>query len=80
MRRANTTLPDRPDGVGEVYSGGARHGLRDGQFTVEAPKSDGFASDRTIDGETVTVRGAMVNGVPRVETAFIRGKFPGKTP
>lgn len=31
-------------------------------------------------GKTVTIRGAMVNGVPRTGTAFIQEKFPGKTP
>nr|WP_308406118.1 DUF6531 domain-containing protein [Streptomyces sp. TML10] len=46
----------------------------------DLPESGGFVVDRTIDGETVTIRGAMVNGVPRVGTAFIQDKFPGKTP
>ncbi|CAM5270990.1 hypothetical protein GCM10010345_60180 [Streptomyces canarius] len=46
----------------------------------DLPESGGFVVDRTIDGETVTIRGAMVNGIPRVGTAFIQDKFPGKTP
>ncbi|WP_229816322.1 RHS repeat-associated core domain-containing protein [Streptomyces lucensis] len=46
----------------------------------DLPEAGGFVVDRTIDGETVTIRGAMVNGVPRVGTAFIQDKFPGKTP
>ncbi|MBJ7901766.1 hypothetical protein IF655_00420 [Streptomyces sp. DSM 110735] len=37
-------------------------------------------SDDLIDGELVTIRGAMVKGIPRVGTAFIQDKFPGKTP
>lgn len=46
----------------------------------DLPEAGGFVVDRTIDGETVTIRGAMVNGVPRIGTAFIKEKFPGKTP
>ncbi len=46
----------------------------------DLPKSGGFVVDRTIHGETVTIRGAMVNAIPRVGTAFSRDKFPGKTP
>ncbi|MGW7529788.1 DUF6531 domain-containing protein [Streptomyces sp. NPDC054783] len=46
----------------------------------DLPESGGFVVDRTIDGETVTIRGAMVNGIPRIGTAFIQEKFPGKTP
>ncbi|MGW4443447.1 hypothetical protein [Streptomyces sp. NPDC004682] len=37
-------------------------------------------SDDLIDGELATIRGAMVKGIPRVGTAFIQDKFPGKTP
>ena len=46
----------------------------------DLPESGGFVVDRTIDGETVTIRGAMVGGVPRIGTAFISEKFPGTTP
>ncbi|WP_019982877.1 RHS repeat domain-containing protein [Streptomyces sp. Amel2xE9] len=46
----------------------------------DLPESGGFVVDRMIDGEKVTIRGAMVNGIPRVGTAFISSKFPGSTP
>ncbi len=35
------------------------------------PASGPFEVQRVIYGETVTIRGAMVNGVPRIGTAFI---------
>jgi RHS repeat-associated protein len=44
----------------------------------DLPESGGFVVNRTIDGEVVTIRGAMVQGVPRVGTAFIAERFPGK--
>lgn len=40
------------------------------------PKSGPFEATRTIAGESVTIRGAMVNGVPKIGTAFIRSAFP----
>ncbi|BBJ43934.1 hypothetical protein SSPO_066520 [Streptomyces antimycoticus] len=43
----------------------------------DLPDAGGFVVKRTIDGEVVTIRGAMVKGVPRVGTAFIEDKFPG---
>lgn len=33
--------------------------------------------NREIGGETVTIRGAIVNGVPKLGTALIPEKFPG---
>jgi hypothetical protein len=45
--------------------------------TCGLPASGRFEVDRLVHGETVTIRGAMVNGVPRIGTAFIRSKFPG---
>jgi hypothetical protein len=35
------------------------------------PESDPFEVTRTIQGEEVTIRGAVVNGVPKIGTAFI---------
>jgi hypothetical protein len=45
--------------------------------TCGLPASGPFEVQRVIYGETVTIRGAMVNGVPRIGTAFIPSKFPG---
>lgn len=41
------------------------------------PASGKFEVTRTILGETVTVRGAVVKGVVRVSTAFVPAKYPG---
>ena len=42
------------------------------------PTTGRFEVQRVIYGETVTIRGAIVNGVPRIGTAFVPSKFPGK--
>ncbi len=46
----------------------------------DLPQAGKFEVDRTIAGEQVTIRGAMVNGVPRIGTAFIPSAFPGNVP
>jgi hypothetical protein len=38
---------------------------------VGLPESGPFEVTRTIQGEVVTIRGAVVNGVPKIGTAFI---------
>ena len=43
-------------------------GLSDG---AGLPESGPFEVTRTIQGEAVTIRGAVVNGVPKIGTAFI---------
>ncbi|WP_405692724.1 Hint domain-containing protein [Streptomyces sp. NBC_01185] len=43
----------------------------------DLPAAGRYEVSRVIEGETVTIRGAIVNGVPRLGTAFIPGKFPG---
>jgi hypothetical protein len=44
---------------------------------TDLPAAGRYEVNREISGETVTIRGAVVNGVPRLGTAFIPGKFPG---
>jgi hypothetical protein len=41
------------------------------------PASGKFQVTRTILGETVTIRGAVVKGVIRISTAFVPAKYPG---
>lgn len=48
--------------------------LNDGS---DLPTSGVFEVSRTIYGESVTIRGAVVDGVPRIGTAFIPSAFPG---
>ncbi|MFC3998398.1 polymorphic toxin-type HINT domain-containing protein [Nocardiopsis sediminis] len=43
---------------------------------ADLPQSGRFEVSRIIEGEQVTIRGAMVNGVPRIGTAFIPSAFP----
>ncbi|MCZ7416925.1 polymorphic toxin-type HINT domain-containing protein [Streptomyces sp. WMMC897] len=43
----------------------------------DLPTAGRFEVGRVIDGENVTIRGAVVNGVPRIGTAFNPDKFPG---
>jgi hypothetical protein len=43
----------------------------------DLPGSGRFEVTRNIDGETVVIRGAVVDGVPRLGTAYIPAKFPG---
>jgi hypothetical protein len=43
----------------------------------DLPDRGRFEVDRVINGEVVTIRGAVVNGIPRLGTAFISSKFPG---
>ncbi|MET9557351.1 polymorphic toxin-type HINT domain-containing protein [Streptomyces sp. NPDC006645] len=51
--------------------------LGDGPMTQKPGGRPGeFELDRVIDGETVTIRGRMVNGVVRISTAFIPAKRP----
>ncbi|WP_418958856.1 polymorphic toxin-type HINT domain-containing protein [Streptomyces tritici] len=42
---------------------------------TDLPASGKYVVTRVIEGETVTIRGAVVNGVPRLGTAFIPAKF-----
>ncbi|MFD6201445.1 Hint domain-containing protein, partial [Streptomyces rubiginosohelvolus] len=44
---------------------------------ADLPAAGRFEVRRVIDGENVTIRGAVVNGVPRIGTAFNPDKFPG---
>ena len=46
----------------------------------DLPQVGRFEVARTIGGEQVTIRGAMVNGIPRLGTAFIPSAFPGGAP
>lgn len=41
------------------------------------PTSGKFQVTRTILGEGVTIRGAVVNGVVRIGTSFVAAKYPG---
>jgi hypothetical protein len=43
----------------------------------DLPTQGRFEVDRVINGEVVTIRGAVVNGIPRLGTAFISSKFTG---
>ncbi|SDY28376.1 intein C-terminal splicing region/intein N-terminal splicing region [Amycolatopsis xylanica] len=62
-------------------AGGREQALKrivDSLHTIDdLPASGAFEVLRTIEGEVVTIRGAVVNGIPRLGTAFIAGKFPG---
>jgi uncharacterized protein YukE len=42
------------------------------------PANGKFIVTRTINGQEITIRGAMVNGVPRIGTAFDPSLYPGK--
>ncbi|GAA2577399.1 hypothetical protein [Streptomyces lienomycini] len=44
---------------------------------ADLPEAGRFEVSRVIDGEVVTIRGAVVKGIPRIGTAFIPEKFPG---
>lgn len=44
---------------------------------ADLPERGRFEVERVINGEVVTIRGAVVNGIPRLGTAFISSKFPG---
>lgn len=46
----------------------------------DLPPAGPFVVTRIIDGAQVTIRGAMVNGIPKIGTAFIRAAFPGAAP
>ena len=46
----------------------------------DLPASGPFVVTRVINGAEVTIRGAMVNGIPKVGTAFIAAAFPGAAP
>jgi hypothetical protein len=46
----------------------------------DLPASGPFAVTRIINGAEVTIRGAMVNGIPKIGTAFIAAAFPGAAP
>ena len=46
----------------------------------DLPEAGPFAVTRMIDGAQVTIRGAMVNGIPKIGTAFIADAFPGVVP
>ncbi len=46
----------------------------------DLPESGPFVVTRIIDGAEVTIRGAMVNGIPKIGTAFIADAFPGVGP
>ncbi|MFG2334635.1 polymorphic toxin-type HINT domain-containing protein [Streptomyces sp. NPDC048604] len=52
--------------------------LGDGPMTQKPGGQPGeFELTRVIDGESVTIRGRMVNGIARISTAFIPAKHPG---
>ncbi|MFB7271605.1 polymorphic toxin-type HINT domain-containing protein [Streptomyces sp. NPDC056244] len=52
--------------------------LGDGPMTQKPGGQPGeFELSRVVDGETVTIRGRMVNGIARISTAFIPAKHPG---
>jgi hypothetical protein len=42
----------------------------------DLPASGRFQVTRIIGGENVTIQGAMVNGVPRIGTAYIPATYP----
>lgn len=44
---------------------------------TDLPAAGQYEVNREIAGEIVTIRGAVVDGVPRLGTAFIPAKFPG---
>ncbi|MFK4222045.1 polymorphic toxin-type HINT domain-containing protein [Streptomyces sp. NPDC019890] len=44
---------------------------------TDLPVAGKYEVNRLIAGEVVTIRGAVVNGVPRLGTAFIPAKFTG---
>ncbi|MFD6275438.1 Hint domain-containing protein [Streptomyces sp. NPDC060209] len=70
-------------GFGDLVakSGGREQALRSIMDSLKGatdlPAAGKYEVSRVIGGETVTIRGAVVNGVPRLGTAFIPGKFPG---
>lgn len=43
----------------------------------DLPASGPFVATRMVNGAEVTIRGAMVNGIPKIGTAFIAAAFPG---
>ncbi|MFD8967292.1 Hint domain-containing protein [Streptomyces sp. NPDC059568] len=52
--------------------------LGDGPMTQKPGGQPGeFELSRVVEGETVTIRGRMVNGIARISTAFIPAKHPG---
>ncbi|WP_066953236.1 Hint domain-containing protein [Streptomyces lushanensis] len=52
--------------------------LGDGPMTQKPGGRPGeFELRRVVEGETVTIRGRMVNGIARISTAFIPAKHPG---
>jgi hypothetical protein len=47
--------------------------LRD---ATDLPAAGKFEVSREVEGENVTIRGFMLNGIPRLGTAFNPDKFP----
>jgi hypothetical protein len=45
---------------------------------TDLPERGVYEVSRVVDGQAVTIRGAVVNGVPRLGTAFNPSKFTGK--
>jgi hypothetical protein len=43
------------------------------------PANGPFEVTRTINGQEITIRGAIVNGVPKIGTAFDPSAFPGNS-
>ncbi len=43
---------------------------------TDLPPGGFYEVTRVIEGEVVTIRGVVIDGVPRLGTAFIRAKFP----
>lgn len=62
-------------------SGGKKEAMKRIVYSLgdksDLPKKGSFEVERNIGGETVTIRGAVVDGTPRIGTAFIASKYPG---
>ncbi|MFC6014101.1 hypothetical protein [Nocardia lasii] len=43
----------------------------------DLPDAGQYEVGRVINGESVTIRGAVIDGVPRISTAFIPSKYLG---
>jgi hypothetical protein len=77
---------DRPEhGLGDlVNEAGGRpeamrvivNSLQDGDGL---PANGKFIVTRTINGQEITIRGAIVNGVPKIGTAFDPSAYPGNS-
>jgi hypothetical protein len=50
--------------------------LQDGD---DLPAHGVFEVARTINGQQITIRGAILNGIPKIGTAFDPSAYPGNS-